>query len=372
MEHVFSVESLDELRESMPQAGGTVFVLGHRHPGDGGGGMFHWAASSMDADDDGIVIRSRDKAVNGRWHRTEADPINVRWFGARGDSSDATDAIQRALDAAAQGGTVRIPAGYYLISRPLRVYQSTVVAGDGLLTVLQYRGGDGSGCLCSATPERNCSFHFARLNIEVLTAGAWGIDLRGMSFGRFDHLTMHLRKENTSGFYGPGDGQSPYYNLFTNCHIAGAGDPNENGIVGFNFTYDTDKQVQAPNANQVIGGHINTCQVAVACYGTGNVFYGQGFEAGKDGYVFGLPLGRLNDASKGTINTVAGCYTEYIKRVIVQEHESCVVTAELTHTTGYETVFDGKDRANSIVLTGHDGRVAASRSFVARMIDIDR
>lgn len=371
MEHVFSVENMGELRDAMPESGGSVYILGHTRPGDGGGGLFYWQADSMAKEDDGIVVAVPGNKRPGRWLRVEADPINIRWFGAVGDGGDATDAIQRALDAASQGGTVRIPAGSYLISRPLRVHQSTVVAGDGLLSVLRYQGPADSGCLRSATPERSCWFHFARLNVEILTEAAWGFDLRGMSFSRFDHLTVHMRKERTSGFYGPSDGQSPYYNLFTNCHISGTGDSNTNGCVGFNFTYDAEKQYLAANANQVLGGHINTCQIAVACYGTGNVFYGQVFEDGKDGYVFGLPPGRLNDASKGTSNGVAGCYTEYIKRVIVQEHESCCVTAELNHTTGYETVFEGKNRANSIVITGHDGRVEASRSFVHRLIETE-
>lgn len=111
-------------------------------------------------------------------------------------------------------------------------------------------------------------------------------------------------------------------------------------------------------------------QRAVVCYGTGNVFYGQVFEQCHDGYVFGLPPSRHNAASKGTVNSIAGCYTEYVKRVIVQEHASCVVTAELTHTTGYETVFAAKDTKNSIVITSHDGRLESSRALVHRMIDL--
>jgi len=370
MEHVFSVPSLIDLQQVMPESGGSVYVLGHTRPGDGGGGLFHWLADSTADSDEGIVIVGDGRGKRGRWHRLEADPINVRWFGAAGDGTDATDALQRSFDATRHGSTVRIPSGVYNVSKPLHLHQGTTLMGDGLFSRLHYSGPKNTGCLQSATPERNCPFHLARMNIEVHSEAAWGVDLRGMSFGRFDHLTVHLRKERTSGFYGPGNGQSPYYNVFTACHVAGGGDPDTNGCVGFNFTYDSDEQYQAPNANQVFGGHINSCQVAVACYGTGNVFYGQVLEQGKDGYVFGLPPGRLKDASKGTVNGIAGCYTEYIKRVIVQQHESCTVNAELTHTTGYETVFDGKDTKNSVVITTHDGRLEASRSFVHRMIEV--
>ncbi len=369
MDHLFSVPSLGGLKDVMPESGGSVYVLGHARPGDGGGGFFHWNAASSTEPDDGIVVVEVGKK-RGRWHRVETDPIDVRWFGAAADGTDATDAMQRALNAAARGGTVRIPSGTYVINQPLRVHQGTAVVGDGLLSLLRYAGPENSGCLQSATPERNCSFHVARLNIEVQSEGAWGVDLRGMSFSRFDHVTVHLRKHRTSAYYGPGDGQSPYYNVFTACHIAGTGDPISNGCIGFNFTYDSKGRRQSANANQVLGGHINTCQVAVVCYGTGNVFYGQVIEDTRDGYVFGLTPGRLNDASKGTTNGIAGCYTEYVKRVIVQEHESCVVTAELVHTTGYDTVFDGKDSKNCIVITAHDGRLPQSRSFIHRLVDL--
>ena len=319
MEHMFSVSSLGELKRIMPESGTTVFALGSRQPGDGGGGAFHWRADSQTAADDGIVIAPLRKTQRGRWHRVETDPINVRWFGAPGKGDD-TVRLQRALDAARKGGTVRLPTGAYTISRPLKVHQGTTFVGDGLLSLLRYVGPRETGCLQSATPAKSCAFHVARMNLEVLSEGAWGVDLRGMSFSRFDHLTAHLRKPKTAGFYGPGDGQSPYYNVFTGCHVAGAGDPNSNGCIGFDFTYDARTKYQAPNANQVLGGHINTCQSAITCYGTGNVFYGQVLEDCKDGYVLGLPPGRLEDASKGTINCITGCYTEYVQRVIVQRH----------------------------------------------------
>jgi hypothetical protein len=369
MEHVFSVQSLSELKSVMPDSGATVFVSGHTRPADGGGGMFQWVVDSTVDADDGIVVRGFEKEV-GRWHRTERSPVNVRWYGASGDGADSTVAIQGALDAAREGGSVYLPSGIYTVSAPLRIHQGTTLTGDGLLSRLYYSGPKGSACLQSVSPDRSCAFHVARLNIEVYADGAWGVDLRGMSFSRFDHVSVHLRKPQTSGFYGPGDGQSPYYNVFTACHIAGPGEEDDNGCVGFNFTWDEKTRRQSANANQIIGGHINSCQQAVVCYGTGNVFYGQVFEQCADGYVFGLSPDRLNDASKGTVNSLTGCYTEYVKRVIVQEHASCVVTAELTHTTGYETVFDAKDTANSVVITSHDGRLESSRSFVHRRIDL--
>ena len=57
MEHVYSVKSISELKEVMPESGGSVFVTGHTRPGDGGGGLFHWITDSSAPPDDGIVVK---------------------------------------------------------------------------------------------------------------------------------------------------------------------------------------------------------------------------------------------------------------------------------------------------------------------------
>jgi hypothetical protein len=98
MEHVFSVQSLRELKDVMPGSGGSVYVVVHTSLNDGGGGLFQWIAGSSDPSDDGIVVAGSGDPP-GRWHRIESQPINVRWFGAVGDATDATEAIQRAMDA---------------------------------------------------------------------------------------------------------------------------------------------------------------------------------------------------------------------------------------------------------------------------------
>ena len=148
MEHVFSVNSLDELSRVMPAAGGTVFTLGHTKPGDGGGGLFHWQTDSVDPPDSGTVVSCIDEKT-GRWKRIDSGPINVRWFGALGDGSDATQALQAALDAAHEGGTVYIPSGVYSIKRSLKIPQGTTLYGDGFLTRLQFTGKEWTCCLAS-------------------------------------------------------------------------------------------------------------------------------------------------------------------------------------------------------------------------------
>lgn len=368
MHDLFVVDNLAQLKSLMPGAAQYVQLAGHASPGDGGEGLFGWQGDSVTNPNDGTVVASVH-SEQGRWQRLQSGPVNVRWFGARGDGSDVTAAIQAAIDAASNGGTVLVPAGSYHVTTPLRLHQGVAMIGDGLLSLIHYSGPAGHGCIQSNVPDRSLAFHLARLNIEVLTEGAYGVDVRGMSYSRFDDLHIHLRAEQTSGFYGPGNTVSPYYNLFTACHVAGTADLLTNGCVGFNFTYDEPAQDQSANSNSVIGGRISTCESAVRCFGTGNMFYGQVLESNKEGYVFDVPPSRRELAQVGTSNDVIGCYSEHVARVIVQKHRGCVVNALLTMVTGYETVFDAVDTKNSIVITSHDGTLPQSRSFVDRHID---
>lgn len=369
MQHIYAIETINELTKIDPDDTGFLQVAGYHHPGDGGGGMFRWDPKNGRQPDLGMVLKA--KAKHGRWIRDYSGAIDVRWFGAKGDGGDATFALQSALTAAKGGGSVYVPSGQYTIKHPLRVHEGTHVYGDGLYSELHYRGPSAGGCLSAEKMDRSQAMGFSRLNVFVHTQGGWGFDLRGISFGRFDHLSVHLRTEKTAGFYGPGDTRSPYYNVFTGCHISGWGDHLTNGCIGFDFKYDKTGR-QAANANQVIGGHINTCQIANRIYGTGNIFYGQVLEMVKTGYLLDLPPGRLNDASKGTSNDIIGCYTEYVDDVIEQDHASCFVTAELTMVTGYKQVFRHKSTRNCIVISPHEGKLPQNRSIVDRGITFKR
>lgn len=69
------------------------------------------------------------------WASVQAEIVNVKQFGARGNNSNNdTSAIQAALDAvAATGGRVYFPPGVYLIHGTLTPKANTVLEGAGKL-----------------------------------------------------------------------------------------------------------------------------------------------------------------------------------------------------------------------------------------------
>ena len=102
-----------------------VFVLGYYDARDGGQGFFQWDGEASDAADGGTVFSS-NLSTQGRWRRIFDGPVNVRWFGARGDaSSDDTAALQNALDfVRTHGGVWYLPAGRYVITDTLNAQRA--------------------------------------------------------------------------------------------------------------------------------------------------------------------------------------------------------------------------------------------------------
>ncbi|HEU0070824.1 MAG TPA: glycosyl hydrolase family 28-related protein [Alphaproteobacteria bacterium] len=146
-----TVSTLLELRQRDP-AGvqAPVFVQGALAPDDHGGGWFVWRAGSMTDDDGGCVVALAN-GMPGRWHRLYSGPIDVRWFGARGDGK--TDDIQHLQRAVAHHSDIYFPAGIYRLSRPLDLTDvwGRRITGAGQTADPRNPGGFESGKLSRAT-----------------------------------------------------------------------------------------------------------------------------------------------------------------------------------------------------------------------------
>ena len=84
---VVAVDTMDELR-SITKLEGIDNVKGFDSIGDGGDGNFIWDQYSPDEDNNGTIIRPNKQPpdTDGRWIRQFSEDINVRWFGAKGDT----------------------------------------------------------------------------------------------------------------------------------------------------------------------------------------------------------------------------------------------------------------------------------------------
>lgn len=99
-------------------------------------GLFRYEPTdTKSTDNTGTVVVS---AGQGRFKRVFSGPLNVRWFGAKGDGqADDAPAIQRAIDTAqTTGASVYIPAAvnFYALKKPIVITSARLpirVFGDG-------------------------------------------------------------------------------------------------------------------------------------------------------------------------------------------------------------------------------------------------
>jgi hypothetical protein len=98
----------------------VAIALGCVNNSDGGGGIFAWSGTTNITDDGGTHIVPGGAGTGPGWVRMYDGPLDVRWFGARGDNTiDDTSAIQNTLNAAAtSGSSVFLPPGVYKVQPP--------------------------------------------------------------------------------------------------------------------------------------------------------------------------------------------------------------------------------------------------------------
>lgn len=220
-----------------------VYVRGCSASGDGGGGIFYWDTSGVYLldDDIGIVIKSNVSSA-GRWRRDgfvhfrspraqdvnpTVGPINVKWFGAKGDgSTDDTVAIQNAVSAAgeiainlSQLPAPPIPVGLYsssvVVLLPAGIYNvSNIVNGN---TGIQVGGGSirGEGCAVVQTLDPT---------LNIIRISAWG-SVHNITFrGGLHQIAMFGYNTRTGALLSPTDfGNVPI--VINGCNFAGCSGP---------------------------------------------------------------------------------------------------------------------------------------------------
>lgn len=127
-------------------------VAGYYSEGDGGGGTFVWVPTAVSSSllDGGVAFPhpADSSGASGYFKRLYSGPINVRWFGAKGDGfTDDTNAVHAARNsvAFANNGTLYFPIGKYLGAfkfefEDINYHNEINITGDGHGSVLCCNG----------------------------------------------------------------------------------------------------------------------------------------------------------------------------------------------------------------------------------------
>jgi hypothetical protein len=225
--------------------------------------------------------------------------LNVTDFGAKGDGiADDTGAIQQAVDqASAQGNVIFLPAGRYRTTRPIAIRGSGVtLQGAGTHATSFLPDGSFNALEGAEAPHPLFNTVFADFQIwfKNTTCGVAGIDMSNFTISTARHVQVTFTDGcGCTGFLFGSDtkGNSPYYNLIVQC--AAAGGKQGTRSAGFRFAprvvFTTDQPANRlvfgnVNANQIIGGHVTTCD------------YGVWFEVGYSNIADGLVTESIYEA----------------------------------------------------------------------------
>jgi hypothetical protein len=135
---VIEIDTIAALRSTTVTAGQEVYVAGYYAAGDGGGGFFRgFAVPSID-DGGSVITTAYGASAASGWYRELQFPINVLFWGAYRNGTNASTtrlSIQNAINYAgsAGGGLVYVPYGTYQIDSTLTISSNAItLAGDNL------------------------------------------------------------------------------------------------------------------------------------------------------------------------------------------------------------------------------------------------
>lgn len=127
--NTIKVKNIAELKTRKGTSESTVEVLGYYTEGDGGGGTFYWDNTSTETDNEGTII-SVSTISTGRWKRNYNGVLNVKWFGAKGDSSQNENTY---INKAIIEGDIFIPKGTFKINASIEVLSNRNIEIEGTI-----------------------------------------------------------------------------------------------------------------------------------------------------------------------------------------------------------------------------------------------
>jgi hypothetical protein len=213
-----TVGTLAALQALAPSNGDVVQAAGRVTAGDGAAGVFRFDSSDLSTEvaadevtssqgDGGIYVApaSDRTGASGAWVRLYDGSLNVRWYGAAGDgATDDTAAIQTAIDAASDGGTVFAPLGTYVGNWTIR--SGVIIQGEGCGptgTVFEPALNDAVFKTPLDTSITRIGWRDLRINGDVTMNAQDGVVLRQTTASTFtDHVDFYNVHIANCGRYG--------------------------------------------------------------------------------------------------------------------------------------------------------------------------
>lgn len=200
--------------------GYALYVGGYGAEGDGGGGIFAWNASDTTTDNDGTILQPTAGGT-GRWLRQYQPPVDVRWFGAKGDgATDDTSELQAAFDTVE---SVLIPTGTYITSSALTYHDGQSIMGEGFEKTIVEARHTGDILKPDDTSQNYKAVSLSRFALtkdETNKETGDGLRISNMRSGVFAELSI-TKCDIGLNFETQEDANYSYFNEFTSLVIVG-------------------------------------------------------------------------------------------------------------------------------------------------------
>jgi hypothetical protein len=190
-----------------------------------------------------VAPNNDSSGASGAWVRKFDSEINVKWFGAKGDSNvtgstgtDDTTAIQAALSylTSIGGGAIYFPEGYYKISSYLTVPQYIRIKGASRMTAVIVQTAAGGGGANLGQSIRNGSIFYSghtsnssvAAEIVIQSLGIIGVNGASVGAAFYDNDGTYIKLEGCdiggSLKYGAVFDQSELFDVVDcNIHLPG-------------------------------------------------------------------------------------------------------------------------------------------------------
>lgn len=181
LEQCTVVKNVGFLKNLNPIKYPYVEVLGYSTPNDGGNGKFYWDAGSTEDENFGTVIKLVPFEKKGRYLRLFDGPVNLKWFGAKGDGkTDDSLPFLLFVKSLKSGHDGFIPKGKYLLGTPV-----IVIIGSDI----------------SIQAEQNTIIYGGNYAEPMLTFASKVMHRYGLKWsgGNFDNSGMVFRQAKQSG-----------------------------------------------------------------------------------------------------------------------------------------------------------------------------